>query len=184
MEYFDLYTKDRIRTGITIPRGSSVPRGYYRLVVHVCVFNSAGKLLIQQRQSCKKSWPNMWDMTAGGSVMAGESSTDAAEREFFEEIGYKIHLGNKIPSVTLYFSEGFNDVYIIQKDIDLTNVNLQYNEVRSVKWATKDEILNMIDKKYFIPYHKSLIELLFFMKSQYSGALTIWKNIKNSPEDD
>ena len=175
MEYFDLYTKDRIRTGKILERGKPIPKGYYRMVVHVCVFNYEGKLLIQQRQKMKKSWPNMWDMTAGGSAIAGESSTQAAEREFYEEIGYRINLNNKAPSITLYFSEGFNDIYILKQDIDLTKISLQNEEVRTVKWATKDEILNMIDKQSFIPYHKSLIELLFFMRDDFSGALTSWK---------
>ena len=31
-------------------------------------------------------------------------------------------------------------------------------------WATKEEILEMIDNGEFIDYHKSKIELMFFMR--------------------
>jgi isopentenyldiphosphate isomerase len=42
-------------------------------------------------------------------------------------------------------------------------------EVQRVKWATKEEILTMIDQEIFIPYRKSLIELLFDMR-KYMGS--------------
>ena len=89
MEYWDLYTKDRIRTEKRIKKGESVPKGYFRTVVHVAIFNSKGEMLIQQRQDDKKLWANLWDVTVAGSVMAGETSVEAAQRETLEEIGYR-----------------------------------------------------------------------------------------------
>ena len=41
-ERFDLYDVNRNRTGETLERGNKVPEGYYRLVVHVCVFREDG----------------------------------------------------------------------------------------------------------------------------------------------
>ena len=55
MEIWDLYTKDRIKTEETMVRGEKITKGFYRLVVHVCIFNSRGEMLIQQRQPFKKS---------------------------------------------------------------------------------------------------------------------------------
>lgn len=55
-------------------------------------------------------------------------------------------------------------MYLIKKDIEISDLYLQYEEVKAVKLASKEEILKMIDEETFIPYHKSLIELLFFMK--------------------
>ena len=57
MEVWDLYNKDRIKTDSTMIRGDKVPDNYYRIVVHVCIFND-DKMLIQQRQSFKEKWPN------------------------------------------------------------------------------------------------------------------------------
>ncbi|MEE0932823.1 MAG: NUDIX domain-containing protein [Clostridium sp.] len=164
MEIWDLYTKDRIKTEETMVRGEKITKGFYRLVVHVCIFNSQGEMLIQQRQPFKSSWPNMWDVTVGGSAISGDTSQSAAEREVYEEIGYKLSLDGIRPALTINFEDGFDDMYLIKKDIEISDLYLQYEEVKAVKWASKEEILKMIDEETFIPYHKSLIELLFFMK--------------------
>ena len=166
MEIWDLYTKDRIKTESTIGSYEKIDKGFYRLVVHVCIFNSQGEMLIQQRQSFKSSWPNMWDLTVGGSAISGDTSQLAAEREVYEEIGYKLSLEGIRPALTINFQEGFDDMYLIEKDIELSKLCLQNEEVKAVKWASKEEILKMIDEEIFIPYHKSLIELLFFIKDR------------------
>lgn len=165
MEIWDLYDKDRIKTGETMVRGSKFKENTYHLVVHVCIFNLEGKMLIQQRQPFKDGWPNMWDITVGGSAVSGDTSQLAAEREVYEEIGYKLSLDGIRPSLTINFDKGFDDIYLIQKDIDISKLKLQYEEVQSVKWSSKEEILSMIDEEIFIPYHKSLIDLLFFMRT-------------------
>ncbi|MCU9807356.1 NUDIX hydrolase [Paraclostridium bifermentans] len=165
MEIWDLYDKDRIKTGETMVRGSKFKENTYHLVVHVCIFNLEGKMLIQQRQPFKDGWPNMWDITVGGSAVSGDTSQLAAEREVYEEIGYKLSLDGIRPSLTINFDKGFDDIYLIQKDVDISKLKLQYEEVQSVKWASKEEILSMIDEEIFIPYHKSLIDLLFFMRT-------------------
>ena len=171
MEIWDLYTKDRINTDKTMVRGTQIPNGFYRLVVHICIFNSQGEMLIQQRQPFKSGWSNMWDITVGGSAISGDTSKSAAEREVYEEIGYKLSLDGIRPALTINFDEGFDDIYLIQQDIDITKLKLQYEEVKAVKWASKEKILSMIDEEIFISYHKSLIELLFSMRS-YPGMHT------------
>lgn len=101
MEIWDLYTKDRIKTEETMVRGEKITKGFYRLVVHVCIFNSRGEMLIQQRQPFKSSWSNMWDITVGGSAISGDTSQSAAEREVYEEIGYKLSLDGIRPALTI-----------------------------------------------------------------------------------
>ena len=164
MEIWDLYTKDRIKTNETIRRGEKIGKDVYRLVVHVCLFNNQGELLIQQRQSFKRSWSNKWDLTVGGSALTGETSQMAAGRETYEEIGYSLSLNEMRPTLTIHFDEGFDDIYLVQQDLNIEDLNLQEEEVQAVKWASKEEILLMIEEDSFIPYQKSLIELLFFMR--------------------
>ena len=59
MESFDLYDVNRNKTGKTLERGNKVPEGLYRLVVHACIFNSEGKMLIQKRVATKSGWSGM-----------------------------------------------------------------------------------------------------------------------------
>ena len=135
MELWDIYTQDREPTGLTMVRGSEHPQGYYRLVVHVCIFNSQGQMLIQQRQPFKEGWPNMWDVSVGGSVVAGESSREAAEREVAEELGLKISLEGVRPAITISFKEGFDDNYVMIRDVKDEEITLQPEEVQAYKWA-------------------------------------------------
>lgn len=147
-------------------KGDVVPKGCFRTVVHVAIFNSRGEMLIQQRQKDKKLWGNLWDVTVGGSVIAGETSVQAAQRETLEEIGYSLDLNNERPAFTIDFDEGFDDCYLAIRDLDIDKLVLQDTEVQAVKWATKEEILQMIEEKTFISYHHSKIDLMFFLRNQ------------------
>ena len=171
MELWDLYTKDRTKTGQTMIRGEKQPEGMYRIVVHLCLFNDKGEMLIQQRQPFKKGWSNMWDITVGGSAVSGDESWQAIQRETKEELGLDIDFSNKRPSITVSFPGGFDDMYVVNKDIDLNELTLQDEEVQGVKWADKEEILKKLDEGIFIPYHKSLIDLLFYLRD-HEGAHT------------
>ena len=171
MELFDLYTADRVKTGRTMVRGDAVPEGCYRIVVHVCIFDPEGRMLIQQRQPFKEGWSNMWDITVGGSAVAGDTSRTAAERETREEIGLDIDLTDVCPSLTLYWEHGFDDYYLLTRELDPASLHLQYEEVQTVRWATREEIHRMIDDGEFIPYEKGLIDLLFFQRN-HRGAHT------------
>ena len=152
MELFDLYTKDRVKNGRTMVRGEPVPENCYRIVVHICIFDSEGRMLIQQRQPFKHGWSNMWDITVGGSAIAGDDSQSAAERETREELGLEIDLSEVRPSLTLHWEHGFDDYYLLTQEVDLSTLHLQYEEVQAVRWATRDEIMQMIDDGQFIPY--------------------------------
>lgn len=163
MEIWDLYTKDRIKTDKTMIRGEAHPHGYYRIVVHICIFNSEGKMLIQQRQPFKQGWSGLWDITAGGSAISGDTSQSAAERELWEELGIKISFETLCPTITVSFNEGFDDFYLIENEVDIETIKLQQEEVKAVKWATVEEILHLIDEKDFIPYNNDFIRMLFFL---------------------
>ncbi len=151
-EYWDVYTKDRIKTGRLHRRGDRMKEGDYHLVVHVCIFNSKNQLLIQQRQPFKKGWANMWDLSVGGSAVAGDSSVQAAEREVMEELGLQLDLKECRPVFTMNFSDGFDDYYIVKRDVELSCLRLQEEEVKGVRWADKEEVLAMQRAGIMIPY--------------------------------
>ncbi|SJZ95633.1 NUDIX hydrolase [Anaerorhabdus furcosa] len=173
MELWDVYHSDRTKTNKTMIRGDEFENDSYHLVVHACIFNSKNEMLIQQRQPFKSGWSNMWDITVGGSAVSGESSQRAIERELFEEIGLEIDLQNIRPHLTINFDQGFDDVYLIEKEVDTEKLKLQYEEVQRVKWSSIDEIYQKIDEGTFIPYYKSFIQLLFDIRKQYGCQQTV-----------
>ncbi len=164
-ELWDIYTTDREKTGKLHPRRDPLPTGSYRLAVHVCIFNSKNQLLIQQRQPFKKGWPNMWDVSVGGSAIAGDNSRQAAQREVLEELGISLDFSKERPFLTMNFSGGFDDFYIIEQDIDLTKLHLQQEEVRQVRWAEKEEVMKMQAQGVMIPYW--FIDRLFDIRDSY-----------------
>lgn len=171
MELWDIYDKNRNLTGRRIQRGSEFGTDDFHLVIHVCIFNSKNEMLIQQRQPWKDGWPNMWDFTVGGSALSGETSAKAAERETLEEIGYKIDLSRERPFFTINFEYGFDDFYLIEKEVDIRDLKLQYEEVQAVKWASKNEISQLVKNGKFIDYW--FTELLFEMRTQRGSHRTI-----------
>jgi isopentenyldiphosphate isomerase len=76
-------------------------------------------------------------------------------------------LKNIRPHITINFNNGFDDVYLIEQEVDINELSLQYEEVQKVKWASKEEIFSMIESGEFIPYYQSLIQLFFDMRKKY-----------------
>lgn len=167
MELVDLYDENRLPLGRTAERGAPKGPGELRLVVHVCVFDRRGRLLIQQRAPEKFIFPNLWDVSVGGGVDAGEDSRQGAEREFREELGVPLDLSGLRPSVTVNFDGGFDDFYILTGDLELSSLTLQEEEVRAVRWASLEEILDMLGRGAFIPYPEGFLRFLFDMREQF-----------------
>lgn len=166
MEIFDLYDCDRKPLNLTMIRGEKQPEKTYRLVVHCCIFNSENQMLIQRRQDFKKGFSGMWDLSCGGSAVSGENSQTAIHRELFEELGIDIDFSQNRPVLTVHFDEGFDDIFTVKQNIKITDLKLQYAEVAEAKWASENEIFDLINAGKFIPYHESLIDLLFYLKDK------------------
>ena len=164
MELWDVYDKNRQKTGRTVTRGLNEPLGdnEFRLVVFVCVFNLRGEMLIQKRRSFKDGWPGYWDaVTAGGSAISGETSGQAAERELFEEVGIRTCFINCLPHFTVNTNDAFCDFYLIRQDVDVDSLELGKDEVSQVKWVTKEDMIDMVDNGSLVPVQKGVIELCF-----------------------
>lgn len=167
MELVDLYDENRIPLGRAAERHAPKGPGEYRLVVHVCAFDSGGRLLIQRRTEGKTLWPGRWDVSVGGGVDAGETSRQAAEREFREELGYPLDLGELRPSLTVNFDGGFDDFFIIRRDLDLSALVLQEEEVADVRYVTEAEAESMVADGSFIPYPGGFLRFLFAMRDTF-----------------
>ena len=61
MEYLDVFTKFGEPTGESIDRNIAHENGMFHKSIHVWIVNSKGELLVQRRNSNKKTYPNMLD---------------------------------------------------------------------------------------------------------------------------
>ena len=175
MEIWNIYDKNRQKTNRTMVRGTPFQKGDYITVIHGCIFNSKNEMLIQQRQSTKSGWPNMWDVTVGGSAIENETSADAFIRELYEELGIVIENTDIRPHLTINFENGFDDFYLIEQEVKLEDIKLQYEEVQAVKWASMEEILEKLESNTFVPYHTHFIPFLFSLKNQKNIFETLKK---------
>ena len=160
MEILDIYDKERNRTGKTYLRKDKIPEGGLRLIIHILIFNDKGELLIQQRADHKKMG-GLWDITCGGACKAGEDSCEGAMRELKEELGIDIDFANIRPILTANFDQGFDDFYILRKNIGVSDLILQKEEVKAARWASRDEVFEMHANYDFVQYKESFPELLF-----------------------
>ncbi len=159
MELWDVYDQYRHKTGRTHERGKPLMDGDFHLVVHIWIVNDEGQFLIQKRQPWKIGYPNMWDCSAAGSAIVGDSSKQAALRESKEELGIDLDMSQGDIVLSYKRSHGFDDIWFIKQNIDINELKLQYEEVEDAKWVNRWEIMNLIAEGKFIAHH--YIENLF-----------------------
>ncbi len=166
MELMDLYDEERQKQKTIIEKGQKIPSGLCSLRVHLCLFNSKGEMLIQQRHKNKKHWPEAWDISLSGGAQKGDSSKAAITREVKEEFGLDIDFSGERAYFTINADNCFDDFYIIERDIDLKSIHFDDGEVQAVKWAGKDEILKLMKNKKFIQYYPAFINAIFEMRAK------------------
>ena len=180
MELWDLYDKNRIPLGKTHERGTPIRTGEYHLSVHIAIFRDDGKMLVQRRSPDKKHWGGLWDMSAAGSVLAGESSAEGAARELFEELGLTYDFSTMRPQFTINYAVGFGDVYVINHNVKAEDIHIDGVEVVAVDFMSYDEIIESIRCGEFIPYYESFVAFLFdrrftaeTMREGFTGNTTV-----------
>lgn len=154
MELWDVYNKNREKTGKEIDKYSSqgLQDGEYHLVVEAIIINTKGEVLLCKRAEFKPKYPLMWECS-GGSAKKGETSLQAILRELQEEIGIKFREDEAIFYKTLRDDDerDFKDIWIFKKDIDLEELSFTDNEVIDAKWATIDEFETMLKNNEIVP---------------------------------
>ena len=168
MEIWDIYDAKHLPTGRTHERGKPLAEGDYHMTVHIAIFSTDGRLLIQQRTRDRASFAGMWDISCAGSVLAGEDSAMGARRELAEELGLDRDFTSVRPHMTINYTNGFGHYYLITEDVDTDTLTLQKSEVAAVKYATLEEILELLKNGEFIPYYDSFIPFLFDLRKKYS----------------
>lgn len=145
MEYLDLYDVNKDLTGEKIVRGKGkpqVPENNYINIVIIFMQNSEGKFLFQITSKEKGNEI----ATTGGHVKSGQTSYEAILAEVDEELGLDISKEDVKMIDSYIFGVAFMDVYYLNKDINISDLKLQDDEVESVEWFTIDRIKELINE--------------------------------------
>ena len=158
MELWDIYDKNKVRTGRTMKRNDwCLKDDEYHLTVLGVLKRPDGKFLITKRVMTKHWAPGWWEVS-GGAVMAGEDSKDAVVREVFEETGIDVK-DAKGGYLFSYHRENpgkgdnyFVDIYRFEVDITDEDVKIQEEEAAGYMFATLDEIKGFAQQGIFLHY--------------------------------
>ena len=158
MEYWDIYDKNKQRTGRKMKRNDwCLADDEYHLTVLGVVARPDGKFLITKRVMSKHWAPGWWEVS-GGAAMAGEESKDAVVREVREETGLDVSNAQGGYLFTYHREnpgEGDNyfvDVYRFILDFDESDVSIQEAETDGFMLATLDEIKAFAAQGIFLHY--------------------------------
>lgn len=160
MEIWDAYNSDFKKIeGKQLVRGESIPDGLFHLVCDILVKHTDGTYLLMQRDY-RKSYGGMWEATAGGSALKGETPLDCAVRELREETGIISSELTEVGRVVDNSTRSIYVEYLCVTDWDKDNITLQEWETIAYKWVSREELINMESSQLLTERMQSFIEEL------------------------
>jgi isopentenyl-diphosphate Delta-isomerase len=168
IELIDVLDSEGRPTGQRKTKNEVLDNEDWRDTVHIWIVNSLKQVLTQQRTN-KGLWDNLWDVSVGGGVAAGEEHKHAAARELKEELGLQVEesrltkLGvwkmiKTIPERPQEARE-FSHTYLLPKEVDINDLTLRAEEVAQVDWKSLSNMRAEIedDKLYenWVPHPRS-----------------------------
>ncbi len=149
MELLDIIDEQGNPTGKTIDRILAHQQGILHRTAHVWLFrkiNNNLEILLQKRSKMKDSYPGCYDISSAGHIPVGVDFIPSAIRELKEELGLTVDESELIycGRRRIYYEEEFygvpfidnqvSNVYMIWKDVKVSSLHLQKEEVEEVIW--------------------------------------------------
>lgn len=142
-EIWDAYDRQFNRIENTkLIRGESIPDGIYHLVGEIIVRHKDGTFLLMQRDF-NKHLGGMWELTAGGSALEGETPLECAIRELKEETGIAAYDLKEIRRIVHEEHHSIYVEYLCLTDWNKEAIVLQPGETIAYKWVDRETLLNI-----------------------------------------
>lgn len=156
MEYIDVLDEN-LNVVAVRSREEVHIQGLWHQTFHCWVVRRIGRVshvLFQKRGPNVKGFPNLYDISAAGHILAGESPEDGV-RELEEELGLSARFEDLHP-LGVYpleiYGATFTDreychVFAYESSLPLERYQLQMEEVAGVGWARLDEAIEFFSGK-------------------------------------
>ncbi len=172
MELFDIIDENGIKTGVKKTRYSVHRDGDLHGSVHIWIIQK-NQVLLQKRNKDKDSFPLCFDAACTGHIDSGEDSVTAAVRELKEELSLRVK-SNELRFLFRqklcinngeFISNELNDVYILDKHIENSELLFQDEEIDELVWIDINELeikLKSNNPNYCIKYeeYKKVLEMI------------------------
>lgn len=158
MEFLKVLDDNKNELSKKVERGKNLNEGQHILLAIIIIENNNNKYLIQKTSKQKGS---CYAFT-GGHILYNETSKEGITREAKEELGIKVNKPTYITDIKLGIP--FMDIYYLKKDVKKDELKLQKEEVESIEFLSKEEILNLIKKGELRPSHSKAFDK--FLKLQ------------------
>ena len=147
MEKWDAYDKSLSRIdGMTLIRGEQVPEGCFHMSCEILVQHTDGSYLLMQRDARKPSG-GLWEASAGGSALQGESPLECVIRELREETGIQAGQMTELGKILHYPHQTYYVEFLCITDMDKESIRLQEGETTAYKWVCRKELSEMTRKE-------------------------------------
>ncbi len=138
------------------------------MVVHLHVFDAAGRLYLQKRALSKDTNPGRWDTSVGGHVMAGESVEAALAREASEELGIGVEGARRLYGF-LYHSGRFETEYAFSFSVVHSGeIRPDPGEIADGRFFSLGEIQSLLGTRVLTPMFE--LELPMLRKAREAPA--------------
>lgn len=153
-------------------RATAYKKGLLHKAVNIVIFNSNGKIFLQQRSSNKSAFPLYWDISAAEHLKPKETFRKAAMRGLKEELSIKLPI-RKIRSKHIQVSEFIkNGQNIIENElVELYSgkfdgkIKIDKKEVESGKFIPLSKLEGMLKTEKFTPWGIEEIEYILNRKT-------------------
>jgi isopentenyldiphosphate isomerase len=112
------------------------------------IINSKKEILIAQRSFNKKYNGGKWTVSAAGTLEEGETYISNIIKEIKEELGITVEEKELIPSIYSFekvSNNFYRQMYFVRKDIPLSEIIIQHEEVEKVKWVGLEDLIKMVE---------------------------------------
>lgn len=150
-EIIDILDENGNYTGKTCLKSEAHAYGYFHPTVHIWLYTTDKKILLQKRALTKKVFPGLWDISVAGHVAAGESIETAALREIKEEIGIRIN-SKELEKINIrkhqithkngIIDNEFHHIFIAELSTSLKNLSLQKEEIAELNLFDLTTLIN------------------------------------------